>query len=100
MLRTLFSIRFLVALIVAGIFTGIAIFVADKYIFPAYTNYNEAITTPDVTQMHIDDASRVLEEMGLRHEVIDRRSNSAYPVNLILDQNPPAGQLVKPNRKI
>lgn len=80
---------------------GIAIAVLlDFVIMPSYTNYNEGITVPDVTKISLDEATSLLNDYGLRHEVLDRRANSAYPADFIIDQAPSAQQIVKPNRKI
>lgn len=98
--KLLKSPKLYISLVIASLISALLLFIADSLIFPAYTNYNEGITTPDVTRMHIDNAAELLEKRGLRFEVIDRRANAAYPVNYIIDQNPRAGQLVKPNRKI
>jgi|AntAceMinimDraft_1070359.scaffolds.fasta_scaffold08350_2 beta-lactam-binding protein with PASTA domain len=101
MIKKLFkSPKLYISLIIATLISAAILYLADTIIFPAYTNYNEGITTPDVTRMHIDNAAELLTNRGLRFEVIDRRANAAYPVNYIIDQNPSAGQLVKPNRKI
>lgn len=69
-------------------------------IMPEYTNYNEGVTVPDVTKISLEDARSQLTEYGLRHEIIDRRANAAYPANYIIDQSPQPLQLVKPNRKV
>lgn len=80
---------------------GIAIILLlDFIIMPSYTNYNEGVTVPDVTKISLDEATTLLGEYGLRHEVLDRRANSAYPADYIIDQSPSAQQIVKPNRKI
>lgn len=72
----------------------------DYVIMPNYTNYNEGITVPDITKISLEEAEELLESYGLRHEVLDRRANSAYPANYIIDQSPSPRKLVKPNRKI
>lgn len=72
----------------------------DFVIMPKYTNYNEGVTVPDITKLSLEEAESLLESYGLRHEVLDRRANAAYPANYILDQSPSASRLVKPNRKI
>lgn len=74
--------------------------VLDLVIMPHYTNYNEGVTVPDVTKISLEEAEDVLEKHGLRFEVLDRRSNTAFPANYIIDQAPAALQIVKPNRKI
>lgn len=67
---------------------------------PYYTNYNEGVTVPDITRLSLDDAENLLEEYGLRYEVLDRRAHAAYPANYIIDQTPAPKQIVKPNRKV
>lgn len=85
-----------------GLFTaGIALaLIADLLIMPYYTNYNQGITVPDVTKISLEEAEEKLVNAGLRFEILDRRANSAYPANYIIDQAPTARQIVKPNRKI
>lgn len=87
----------LAALIIAG---AAFLYIFDSLLMPAYTNYNEGITIPDVTQVSLDEAESILSSYGLRFEVSDRRANSAYPANYVIDQNPSPDNIVKPNRKI
>ena len=82
------------------IFGGTFLYVADNYIMPYYTNFNEGVTVPDVTRISLEEAETMLTEYGLRFEVSDRRANSAYPANYVIDQSPGADNIVKPNRKI
>lgn len=70
------------------------------YIMPGFTNFNQGITVPDVTKISLEEAQGKLEQYGLRHEVLDRRANSVYPADYIIDQAPAALQIVKPNRKV
>jgi len=72
----------------------------DKVIMPGYTNYNEGLTVPDLTRITLDEAEIQLTSIGLRYEVADRRANSAFPANYVIDQQPAANTIVKPNRKI
>lgn len=72
----------------------------DYIIMPEYTNFNEGVTVPDVTKVSLEEAEKTLGQYGLRHEVLERRSNTAYPANYIIDQDPTALQIVKPDRKI
>lgn len=88
---------FLGSLITFGIIVALLL---DFIIMPSYTNYNEGVTVPDVTKISLLEAEELLEEYGLRHEVLDRRAHSAYPANYIIDQSPSPQQIVKPNRKI
>lgn len=88
---------FLGSLIALGL---AVILLLDFIIMPSYTNYNEGVTVPDVTKISLDEATTLLNDYGLRHEVLDRRANTAYPADYIIDQSPSAQQIVKPNRKI
>ncbi len=86
----------------AGIIAAGALFLVllDFVIMPAYTNYNEGVTVPDITQVSLDEAQEQLTSYGLRFEVAERRSNSAYPADYVIDQMPAAAEIVKPNRKV
>ncbi|MFN1834613.1 PASTA domain-containing protein [Balneola sp. MJW-20] len=87
---------------IAGLIAFGALMLAlfDFVLMPAYTNYNEGITVPDVTRVSLEEAVASLEDRGLRYEVAERRANTAYPSNYVIDQSPVATQIVKPNRKI
>lgn len=101
MLKKLLTNRyFYLSLAALVLFGSLTLFIADKWIMPAYTNYNEGQTVPDVTRLSLQEAQTLLEESGLRYEVTDRRSNSAFPANYVIDQTPSAEIIVKPNRKI
>ena len=76
------------------------LFAVDKLIMPAYTNYNEGLTVPDVTKISLTEAQEMLSTYGLRFEVNERRANSAYPADYVIDQSPAPNYIVKPNRKI
>lgn len=82
------------------LFGAAFLYVADKFIMPAYTNYNEGITIPDVTSISLNEAESLLSSYGLRYEVTDRRANAAFPADYVIDQNPAPSIIVKPNRKV
>ena len=88
---------FLASLITFGIMIALLL---DFIIMPSYTNYNEGVTVPDVTKISLNEATSLLDDYGLRHEVLDRRANPAYPADYIIDQSPSPQQIVKPNRKV
>ncbi|WP_246043067.1 PASTA domain-containing protein [Fodinibius saliphilus] len=79
---------------------ALLLILADTIIMPAYTNYDEGLTVPDVSQISLDEAQEQLETYGLRSEVAERRSNTAYPADYVIDQTPSPAEIVKPNRKI
>lgn len=82
------------------IFGAVFLYLMDAYVMPAYTNYDEGVTVPDVSQVSLKEAEARLTSYGLRYKVADRRSNSAYPADYVIDQTPSASEIVKPNRKI
>lgn len=84
-------------LIVSGI---LLLVLLNEVIMPAYTNYDEGITVPDITKISLEEAQDRLTSYGLRYEIAQRRSNSAMPANYVIDQTPSAAKIVKPNRKI
>ena len=101
MLKALFTNKFLYIIIFSLVGLGaLSLITLDKFIMPHYTKYNEGITVPDITRISLEEAKEQLTSIGLRFEVADRRANSAYPANYVIDQAPSASILVKPNRKI
>ncbi len=88
---------FILSLLIVGV---AGIFAVDRIIMPAYTNYSESLTVPDVTHMSIEEAEERLREHGLRFEVDTERTHEAFPADYVVDQNPSAEHRVKPNRKI
>ncbi len=77
-----------------------SLLVLDEVIMPAYTNYYEGVTVPDVRELSLTEAEELLTSYGLRYEVTDRRANSAFPEDYVIDQTPTPAEIVKPNRKI
>lgn len=101
MLKRILTNKYLYICIGSLILIGVISLIAmDKFIMPLYTNYNEGVTVPDVTRISYDEALILLSGSGLRVEVADRRSNSAFPANYVIDQTPSPESIVKPNRKI
>jgi beta-lactam-binding protein with PASTA domain len=92
--------RLYIGIFVIVIVTAASIFLADRYIMPIYTNHNTGVTVPDVTKLNVQQAKLNLNERGLRFEIIDERSNEAFPPDFVLDQNPAGNSMVKPNRKV
>ena len=72
----------------------------DHVIMPAYTNYDEGVTVPNITRLPLEEAEQTLTSSDLRYEIAERRSNDMYPANYVIDQNPSPSEIVKPNRKI
>lgn len=101
MLKRIFTSKKFYITLTGVILFGVAtLLLLDKVIMPKYTNYNEGLTVPDLTRITLDEAEIQLTNIGLRYEVADRRANSAFPANYVIDQQPAANTIVKPNRKI
>lgn len=101
LLKKLFTTKYLYLTVLTIAVVGAAtLFVFDKFVMPLYTNYNEGVTVPDVTRISLTEAEELLTSYGLRVEVADRRANSAFPADYVIDQQPTASVIVKPNRKI
>ncbi|HKK47065.1 MAG TPA: PASTA domain-containing protein [Balneolaceae bacterium] len=98
--KILHSRKFYIA--VGGLIVAFALFlfIMNSYIMPAYTNYDEGITVPDVSRLSLKEAEQRLQSCNLRYEVADRRANSAYPANYVVDQTPSPTEIVKPERKV
>ncbi len=65
------------------------------------TNHGEFVEVPDLSKMSVMDMRGVIEEVNLRYEVLDSANyNPNYPRFSIIEQDPPAGNKVKENRKI
>jgi beta-lactam-binding protein with PASTA domain len=65
------------------------------------TNHGEFVEVPDLSKLNVSDMRTAIEKAGLRYEVLDSANfNPDYPRFSIIEQNPPAGNRVKENRKI
>nr|WP_299345623.1 PASTA domain-containing protein [Allomuricauda sp.] len=65
------------------------------------TNHGEFVEVPDFSKMSVMEMRKAVEDAGLRYQVLDSSNyNPEYPRFSILEQDPPAGNKVKTNRKI
>ena len=65
------------------------------------TKHGEFVQVPELTGLTVPEMRRTIEDAGLRYEVVDSANfDPEYPRFSIIDQNPPAGNKVKDNRKI
>ncbi len=101
MLKQILTSKKLYLSILGLVIFGIsALLLFDKLIMPSYTNYHEGLTVPDLTRVTLKEAETKLTSIGLRYEIADRRANSAFPADYVIDQQPAANTIVKPNRKV
>ncbi len=65
------------------------------------THHGEFVEVPDLSKLSVMEMRTVIEEANLRYEVLDSANyNPEYPRFSIIEQDPPAGNKVKQNRKI
>nr|WP_297784707.1 PASTA domain-containing protein [uncultured Allomuricauda sp.] len=94
------SKTFLIQLGLAAVAVLVLVFVALQWL-KSTTNHGEFVEVPDFSKMSVSEMRNAVEEAGLRYQVLDSSEyNPEYPRFSILDQNPPAGNKVKANRKI
>lgn len=94
------SKTFLIQLGLAVVATVLLVFLALQWL-KSTTNHGEFVEVPDFSKMSVMDMRKTVEEAGLRYQVLDSSNyDPDYPRFSILDQDPPAGNKVKSNRKI
>lgn len=65
------------------------------------THHGEFVEVPDLSRLSVADMRDAVQAAGLRYEVVDSANfDPEYPRFSIIDQDPPAGNHVKENRKI
>ena len=85
----------LMILVLIGI--GIAAF----FLLNIFTKHNqEPVEVPNVQELRIDKAIRLLEDRELNYEITDTVYRDGIELNSIVGQNPEAGMKVKKGRKI
>lgn len=91
---------FLVQLGLALLVLVVLVFLVLRWLNSS-TNHGEFVEVPDFSKMSVPDMRKSVETAGLRYEVLDSANfNPDYPRFSIIEQNPPAGNKVKENRKI
>jgi len=98
--QLLTSSKFYLSLFILFLIGTLLLIGFNFFIMPAYTQYHEGLTLPDVTKMPLKKAQSVLTNYGLRYEIAERRANTSYPADYIIDQTPSPNSIVKPDRKV
>ncbi len=94
------SRTFLINLAMATIAIAVISFAVLQWLKDS-TNHGEFVEVPDLAKLTVTDMRQVIEKSNLRYEVLDSANfNPDYPRFSIIEQNPPAGNKVKENRKI
>ena len=91
---------FLTQLALALVAVVICSFLALQWL-KSSTGHGEFVVVPDLARLSVPEMREVIEEAELRYEVVDSANfDPEYPRFSIIEQNPPAGNKVKTNRKI
>lgn len=69
-------------------------------VLPFYTRHGQLRSIPDVTGLSPQEGCRRLQEAGFRYAIQDTIFVAGAPLNAIIEQYPPSGQLAKSGRKI
>jgi len=90
----------LLNIVAIGIVT-VLIVIASLQWLKNSTHHGEFVEVPDLAKLSVMEMRDVIEKADLRYEVLDSANfNPEYPRFSIIEQNPPAGNKVKRNRKI
>lgn len=90
----------LVNILAVGLVTVLVVVAALQWL-KSSTHHGEFVEVPDLAKMSVIEMRDVIEDADLRYEVLDSANfNPNYPRFSIIEQNPPAGNKVKRNRKI
>ena len=83
-----------VSVAIVGIFFAILLFLK------LYTHHNKEISLPDFTGKKLVELDSLMEMYSLRYEIIDSVFIDSREKEIIVDQEPKSGALVKKNRRI
>lgn len=94
------SKSFIIQLGLALVVVLVLVFVILQWL-KSTTNHGEFVEVPDFSKMTVSQMKHEVDKAGLRSHVLDSANyNPSFPRFSIIEQNPPAGNKVKKNRKI
>jgi beta-lactam-binding protein with PASTA domain len=76
------------------------VFIFNSVLMPWYVGQNTLVKVPSVVGLSFDSAKRLLDESDLEGVQGDIRYDGSKTIGTVLDQNPPADQMVKSGRRI
>ena len=86
--------------VLAGIILVLALMFGTRVMLDKVTRHNQEITVPDLTNMSVAEARKVLQDRKMRLDVVDSVYVRRMGKGLIYRQNPKAGSKVKEGRRI
>ena len=75
-------------------------FLFNNVIMPLYVKHSDTVKVPKVLGMNYIEAKKVFENAGLEIKQGDVKYDETAQIGVILDQNPPADEIVKNGRRI
>ncbi|MDX1315264.1 MAG: PASTA domain-containing protein, partial [Eudoraea sp.] len=91
---------FLINVVLALLAVVVIVYLSLQWL-KSSTNHGEFVEVPDLAKLSVMEMRETLETAGLRYEVLDSANfDPEYPRFSIIEQDPPAGNKVKANRKI
>jgi len=90
-----FGVNILVAMIIIIVAVVVVLIGLKKY-----TDHGHEIEVPQITGLYADEATILLENMGLQLVVIDSTYSNKVPLGTIVEQNPPMESMVKNGRRV
>jgi serine/threonine-protein kinase len=87
-----------ILILFAGVIAMILLF--NSVIMPWYVKHTDTAKVPSVVGLNFLEAKKKIEEVGLEVKQGDIRYDENKPIGEIIDQNPPADQIVKYGRRI
>jgi len=87
-----------IGIIIAGVIIFLLFF--NYLAMPWYVKHSKLNTVPNVVGLQFNDAKRILDDAGLNVKQGDVRYDDTKPIGIILEQNPPADQVVKSGRRV
>ena len=84
------------------LFVGVIVMILlfNSVIMPWYVKHTDTAVVPSVVGLNFLDAKKKIEAVGLEVKQGDIRYDENKPIGEIIDQNPPAEQIVKYGRRI
>lgn len=78
----------------------VIILLMNFVVMPWYVRHDTLVKVPSVTGLNFEEAKQKLDEAGLEGTQGDIRYDPSKPIGTVLDQIPPADQVVKDGRRI
>jgi len=87
-----------ILIIFGGAFAIVLLF--NYLVMPWYVRHNTLVKVPSVIGLNFDEAKTRLDNSGLEGLQGDIRYDPSKPIGTVIEQNPPADQIVKDGRRI